>query len=84
MRLDKFLKVARVIKRRVVANEACSNDRVTINGKDAKPSKEVKEGDIISVRFGNNQYTFKVLKVPTGNVPKNETENLYEIIGKTE
>lgn len=82
MRLDKYLKVARIIKRRTVANEACSGDRVTINGKDAKPSKEVKVGDIVSVRFGNNKYTFKVTVVPTGNVPKNDVTTLYEIIGE--
>ena len=45
MRLDKFLKVARIIKRRTVANEACSHDRVSVNGKDAKPSKDVKVGE---------------------------------------
>lgn len=81
MRLDKYLKVARIIKRRTVANEACGGDRVTINGKDAKPSKEVKIGDTISVRFGNNNYSFRVLIVPTGNVSKNDVTSLYEIIG---
>lgn len=84
MRLDKYLKVARIIKRRSVANEACSHDRVTINGKDSKPSKEVQVGDIISVRFGNKQYTIKVLIVPSGNVPKNNTGELYEIMGVSE
>jgi ribosomal 50S subunit-recycling heat shock protein len=82
MRLDKYLKVARIIKRRSVANEACSADRVSINGKDAKPSKEVKVGDIVSVRFGDRQYTFKVLAVPTGNVPKNASTELFELIGE--
>ena len=47
MRLDKYLKVARIIKRRTVANEACSHDRVTVNGKEAKPSKEIKVGDVV-------------------------------------
>lgn len=83
MRLDKYLKVARIIKRRAIANEACSNSRVTINGKNAKPSKEVKEGDIISIRFGNNLYTIKVTLVPQGNVPKDQITNLYQIIGET-
>ncbi|MDD4315654.1 MAG: RNA-binding S4 domain-containing protein [Clostridia bacterium] len=81
MRLDKFLKVARIIKRRTVANEACSGDRVTVNGKDAKPSKEVKPGDIVSVRFGDKTYTFRILNVPGGNVPKNESSQLFELIG---
>ncbi|MBR1624842.1 MAG: RNA-binding S4 domain-containing protein [Clostridia bacterium] len=80
MRLDKYLKVARIIKRRTVANEACSEDRVLLNGKEAKPSKEVKPGDIITIGFGNGQKNFKVLSVPEGNVPKSATEMLYEII----
>lgn len=80
MRLDKYLKVARIIKRRTVANEACSEDRVLLNGKEAKPSKEVKLGDIITIGFGNGQKNFKVLSVPEGNVPKSATEMLYEII----
>lgn len=80
MRLDKFLKVARIIKRRTVANEACSRDRVTVNGKDAKPSKDVKIGDVVCVSFGDRKLTFRVLDVPDGNVPKNGTGMLYEII----
>ena len=80
MRLDKYLKVARIIKRRTVANEACSKDRVSVNGKDAKPSKEVKVGDIVSVGFGDRKITFRVLEVPEGNVPKNGSGMLYEII----
>lgn len=81
MRLDKYLKVARIIKRRSVANEACSHDRVTINGKEAKPSKEVKVGDVVTVGFGDNKFTFRVLEVPDGNVAKNAVGMLYEIIG---
>ncbi len=81
MRLDKYLKVARIIKRRTVANEACSHDRVTINGKEAKPSKEVKVGDVVTVGFGDNKLTFRVLEVPEGNVSKNSVGMLYEIIG---
>ncbi len=80
MRLDKYLKVARIIKRRTVANDACSRDRVTVNGKDAKPSKEVKPGDVITVAFGENKLCFRVLSVPEGNVPKNDGALLYEII----
>lgn len=81
MRLDKYLKVARIIKRRTVANEACDHDRVTVNGKEAKPSKDVKPGDIITVGFGDNKLTFRVLEVPEGNVAKNTAGMLYEIIG---
>ena len=80
MRLDKYLKVARIIKRRTVANEACSKDRVSVNGKDAKPSKEIKVGDVVSVGFGDRKSTFRVLEVPEGNVPKNGSGMLYEII----
>ena len=81
MRLDKYLKVARIIKRRTVANEACDHDRVTVNGKEAKPSKDVKVGDVITVGFGDNKLTFRVLEVPEGNVAKNTAGMLYEIIG---
>ena len=80
MRLDKFLKVARIIKRRTVANEACSHDRVSVHGKDAKPSNAVKVGDVVCVGFGDNKLTFRVLEVPEGNVPKNGSGMLYEII----
>ncbi|MGN1042942.1 MAG: RNA-binding S4 domain-containing protein [Christensenellales bacterium] len=80
MRLDKYLKVARIIKRRTVANEACSHDRVTVNGKEAKPSKEIKPGDVVTVGFGDNKLTFRVLEVPDGNVAKGSAGMLYEII----
>lgn len=80
MRLDKFLKVARVIKRRTVASEACQGERVTVNGKQAKPSKEVKEGDVVGVRFGDKAVVFKVLRVPTGNVGKQDADSLYRIL----
>ena len=80
MRLDKFLKVSRVIKRRTVANEACTNDRVLINEREAKPSKEVKPGDIITIFFGDKKVSFRVLLVPDGNVAKNQSSELFEII----
>lgn len=82
MRLDKFLKVARIIKRRSVANEACGHERVTLNGKDAKPSKEVKVGDICTVRFGDKALVFEVLAIPAGNVSKDSAAALYRIIGE--
>ncbi len=80
MRLDKFLKVSRIIKRRTVANEACDSARITINGTQAKPSKEVKVGDIIGIRFGDKDVFFKVLKVPVGNVSKSDAQDLYESV----
>ena len=63
MRLDKFLKVSRIIKRRTVANEACDSGRVLVNDRPAKASLNVKEGDIIEVQFGNRSVKAEVLKV---------------------
>lgn len=80
MRLDKFLKVSRLIKRRSVAGDACRGDRVFLNGKEAKPAKEVKTGDIITVYFGDKSLSVKVLTVPDGNVGKKESDGLYEIL----
>ena len=63
MRLDKYLKVSRIIKRRTVANEACDNERVSVNGRTAQASYEVKEGDMIAIRFGERTLTVEVLSV---------------------
>lgn len=82
MRVDKFLKLSRIIKRRTVANEACDASRVLVNGKSAKPSKEVKVGDVIGVRFGDKEAYFKVLVIPTGNVGKSDATTLYEIVNE--
>lgn len=80
MRLDKFLKVSRVIKRRTVAADACSEGRVSINDKVSKPSANVKIGDIIKVAFGDNVFCFKVLK--TDEVTKKENAcQMFEILG---
>lgn len=64
MRLDKFLKISRIIKRRTVAAEAASSGRILLNGKTAKPSHEVKAGDIIEIKFGDKTSKFKILEVP--------------------
>lgn len=64
MRLDKFLKVSRVIKRRTVANEAADGGRVSVNGKVVKPSYEVKVGDIIEIKFGDKISKFEILQIP--------------------
>ena len=66
MRLDKFLKVTKIIKRRTVANEAADNGRISVNGRTAKPSYEVKVGDIIEIRFGNSISKFEILEIPKG------------------
>jgi len=79
MRIDKFLKVSRIIKRRTLANEACAKERVTINGRVAKPGSEVKVGDIVEIRFGDKLTRLKVLKV-TEHVKKEESTEMYELI----
>lgn len=66
MRLDKFLKVTKIIKRRTVANEAADNGRVKANGRVVKPSYEVKVGDIIEIQFGNNVSKFEIIQIPKG------------------
>lgn len=75
MRLDKFLKVSRIIKRRTVANEATAGGRVLLNGKEVKPSHEVKVGDIIEIKFGDKISRFEILEIP-----KTQGKNLPQII----
>lgn len=74
MRLDKFLKVTKVIKRRTVANQAADNGRVKANDKVVKPSYDVKVGDVIEIQFGNSVSKFEVLKIPTGQSVKDLSE----------
>ncbi len=76
MRLDKFLKVSRIIKRRTVANEACDAGRVLVNGKVAKAGLNINEGDIIEIRFGSNTTRVEVLKVAE-NVRKDDAAGMY-------
>lgn len=77
MRLDKYLKISRIIKRRTVANEACSSGRVLVNGKTAKAGLEIKEGDIIEIKFGANTTKVQVLSVKE-QVKKEEASALYK------
>lgn len=79
MRIDKYLKVSRIIKRRTIAQEACDSGRVMINDKLAKSSTDVKVGDVIEIRFGNNTAKYEVLEVKE-HVKKEETENMYRIV----
>ena len=79
MRLDKFLKVSRLIKRRTVANEACDAGRVVVNDKPAKASLNVKEGDIIEIHFGTSSVKVEVLDV-VETVKKDEAKELYRYI----
>ena len=79
MRLDKFLKVSRVIKRRTVANEACDNAHVTANGRPAKASYDVKVGDILEITFGERTLKIRVLAVQE-HVSKAGATELYEVV----
>ncbi len=79
MRLDKFLKVSRLIKRRTVANEACDAGRVLVNGKTAKASLNVKQGDIIDIQFGTKTVSVEVLDVQE-TVRKEEAKELYKYL----
>ena len=81
MRLDKFLKVSRLIKRRTVANEACDAGRVMINDKPAKASVQVKSGDTIEIQLGSRNVKVEVLDVME-TVKKEVVENLYRYIYK--
>ncbi len=82
MRLDKYLKVSRLIKRRTVANDACDASRITVNGKAAKASYDVKLGDEISISFGSKLVTVKVLDI-RDTTKKTEAVGMYEIISET-
>ena len=77
MRLDKWLKVSRLIKRRTVANEACDNQRVTVNGRPVKASYEVKVGDVMEIRFGERAVKLEVLDV-SEHVGKADAAGLYK------
>ena len=79
MRLDKYLKVSRLIKRRTVANEACDNGRVMINDRVAKASSEVKAGDTITISFGNKEVKVEVLSVAE-TVKKEEAAELFKYL----
>ena len=80
MRIDKFLKNSRLIKRRTVAKEACDGGRIAINGKVAKAGAEVKEGDEITITFGTKEATVRVKEV-RDSVRKEDADSMYEVIG---
>ena len=79
MRLDKFLKVSRIIKRRTIANEACDSGRISVNGKVAKASYDVKAGDVLELRFGEKVTKFEVLNV-LEHVGKDAASELYKVV----
>lgn len=79
MRLDKYLKVSRIIKRRTVANDACDTEHVTVNGRPAKASYDVKMGDVIEITFGQRTLKVRVLDVKEFTA-KADASSLYEVI----
>ena len=79
MRLDKFLKVSRLIKRRTIANEACDGERIMVNGRQAKASYQVKVGDVIEIAFGQRTMKVEVLNIAE-HVLKNDAAGLYREI----
>ena len=83
MRLDKYLKVSRLVKRRTVANEACDSARVSVNGKAAKASYDVKIGDEITVAFGQKAVTVRVLEIKE-TTKKAEVVGMYEVISESD
>ncbi len=80
MRIDKYLKVSRLIKRRTVANEVCERGRVKINDKVAKPGSEVKVGDLVEIQFGSNTTTVEITRV-SEHVTKDDAKEMYIIKG---
>ena len=76
MRLDKWLKVSRIIKRRSVANDACSTGHVTVNGKEAKPGTDVKVGDVLGLRFGEKYSEFEILSIAE-HAAKQDASSMY-------
>ncbi|MCT4612685.1 MAG: RNA-binding S4 domain-containing protein [Clostridia bacterium] len=79
MRLDKYLKVSRIIKRRTVAKEAADSGRIKVNGKDAKSSTSLKVGDVLEIKFGEEIKKVKILIIKE-TVKKEEAENMYEVL----
>ncbi len=79
MRLDKFLKVSRIVKRRTVANDMCSAGRVEVNGQRGKPGTDIKIGDVLDIGYGQNRVKVRVLDVRE-HVRKEEAESLYEVL----
>ena len=79
MRLDKFLKNSRIIKRRTVAKDACEQERVEVNGKIAKPGLDLEIGDVIKITFGSKELEVKVLSMPE-TVRKDDAQDMYEVM----
>jgi len=82
LRLDKYLKVSRLIKRRTVAKEICEAGRISVNSRPAKPASEVHEGDILTIHYGNKTTEVKVLSV-ADNARKDDARAMYEILSES-
>ena len=83
MRLDKYLKISRLIKRRTIAKEACDKGRVEVNGKKAKAGTDVEVGDTIVIRFGNSDLEVRVAEI-NEKIKKEDAASLYEIVSRTQ
>lgn len=81
MRIDKFLKVSRILKRRTLAQQACEKGKVIINGKEVKPARQVKTGDEVELQFTGGAVKFRILNIKE-TVKKDEAASLYEIISE--
>jgi ribosomal 50S subunit-recycling heat shock protein len=79
MRIDKFLKVSRILKRRTLAQEACDRGKVLINGKEVKPAHQIKVGDEVEIHYSESVLKFRILEVKE-IVKKDEAQNMYEIL----
>ena len=82
MRLDQFLKVSRIIKRRTVAKAVCDDDRIDVNGHPAKAGKEVQEGDVLRLNLNSKILTCQIMSIPKGNVSISEAPSLYKILSE--
>ena len=81
MRLDKFLQVSRIVKRRTVANSVCSSGRILINGQKAKAGKELAFGDVLTVNFSEDSgQVLEIVEIPSGNVSRDKAATLYRIL----
>jgi ribosomal 50S subunit-recycling heat shock protein len=79
MRIDKFLKVSRILKRRTLAQQACDKGKVIVNGKEVKPAKQIKAGDEVELQFTGGSLKFRILQIKE-TIKKDEAQSLYEII----
>ena len=81
MRLDKFLQVSRIVKRRTVANAVCSSGKILVNGQKAKAGKELAVGDVLTVTFReDSEQVLEIVEIPSGNVSRDRAPSLYRVI----